>query len=210
MTKRKLVTAALPYANGPIHIGHLVEYVQTDIWVRFQRLRQNETLFVCADDTHGTAIMLRARKEERSEEALIAEMRESHIRDFAGFDILFDNYGSTNSDENREICGQFWAALRKEGLVVEKSIEQLFDPEAGTFLADRFVRGTCPKCGKQDQAGDNCECGHTYTPAELINPVSAISGATPEIREATHLFVCLLYTSPSPRDKRQSRMPSSA
>ncbi len=189
MTKRKLVTAALPYANGPIHIGHLVEYVQTDIWVRFQRLRQNETLFVCADDTHGTAIMLRARKEGRSEEALIAEMREAHIRDFAGFDILFDNYGSTNSDENRELCGEFWAALRKEGLVVEKSIEQLFDPEAGTFLADRFVRGTCPKCGKQDQAGDNCECGHTYTPADLIDPVSAISGATPEVREAVHLFV---------------------
>ena len=191
MTKRILVTAALPYANGPIHIGHLVEYVQTDIWVRFQRLRQNQTLFVCADDTHGTAIMLRARKEGRSEEALIAEMSDAHVRDFNGFDIEFDNYGSTNSDENRELCGQFWAALRKENLVVEKSIEQLFDPEAGTFLADRFVRGTCPKCGKQDQAGDNCECGHTYTPAELINPVSAISGATPEIREATHLFVQL-------------------
>ena len=191
MTKQILVTAALPYANGPIHIGHLVEYVQTDIWVRFQRLRGHRTLFVCADDTHGTAIMLRAQKEGRSEEALIAEMREAHIRDFAGFDIEFDNYGSTNSDENRELCGEFWTALRQEGLIVEKSIQQLFDPVAGTFLADRFVRGTCPKCHKTDQAGDNCECGHTYTPAELIDPVSAISGATPEIREANHLFVQL-------------------
>jgi len=189
MATRKLVTAALPYANGPIHIGHLVEYIQTDIWVRFQRMRGQRTLFVCADDTHGTAIMIRARKEERSEAELIGETRESHIRDFERFGIHFDNYGSTNSDENRQLCGAFWSALRAAGLIVEKSVEQLFDAEAGTFLADRFVRGTCPKCGKTDQPGDNCECGHTYGPTDLIDPVSALSGSQPELRSSQHLFV---------------------
>jgi len=187
--RRILVTAALPYANGPIHIGHLVEYIQTDIWVRFQRLRGHQVLFVCADDTHGTAIMIRARQEERGEEALIAEIQQQHERDFAGFDIRFDNYGSTNSSENRELCGRFWKALRDSGLVTEKTISQLFDPEAGTFLADRFVRGTCPKCGRQDQPGDSCECGHTYAPTDLIDPVSALSGSTPQLRESDHLFV---------------------
>ncbi len=191
MKRRILVTAALPYANGPIHIGHLVEYVQTDIWVRFQRLRGHEVVFVCADDTHGTAIMIRARQEGRSEEALIAETREAHIADFSGFDILFDNYGSTHSPENRTLCAEFWASLRAADLVVEKSVQQLFDPVAGTFLADRFVRGTCPKCGRTDQPGDSCECGHTYSPADLIDPVSVLSGATPELRESQHLFVQL-------------------
>lgn len=191
MTQRRiLVTSALPYANGHIHIGHLVEYIQTDIWVRFQKLRGHNCRFFCADDTHGTAIMIRARKEGRSEEDLIAEMRDAHIRDFAAFDIKFDNYGSTNSDENRELCGQFWQSIREAGLVKEKDIEQLFDPEAGTFLADRFVRGTCPKCGALDQPGDNCsKCAETYSPADLKDPKSTLSGASPEVRSATHLFI---------------------
>src|SRR5882757_1544970 len=145
--RRILVTAALPYANGPIHLGHLVEYIQTDIWVRFQKLRGNRCIFLCADDTHGTAIMIRARQERRSEEALIAEMKTAHERDFAGFDIEFDNYGSTNSPQNRERCATIWSGLRQANLVVEREVSQLYDIEAGTFLADRFVKGTCPKCG---------------------------------------------------------------
>ncbi|EGF28936.1 methionine--tRNA ligase [Rhodopirellula baltica] len=189
MTRRLLVTAALPYANGPIHIGHLVEYLQTDIWVRFQKLRGNRCLYICADDTHGTAIMIRARGEGRSEIELIEETSEAHQRDFAGFGIEFDHYGSTNSEENRTLCHQIWKSLRDADLVVERSVEQLYDPEAETFLADRFVRGTCPKCGTPNQAGDNCNCGHTYSPTELIDPVSTLSGATPIIKEAEHLFV---------------------
>ena len=188
--RRILVTSALPYANGHIHIGHLVEYIQTDIWVRFQNLRGHNCKYMCADDTHGTAIMIRARKEGRSEEALIAEMSEAHQRDFAGFNIHFDNYGSTNSDNNRKHCAPIWQALRDGGLVKEEEIEQLFDTEAGTFLADRFVKGTCPKCGAEDQNGDSCDkCGAVYTPADLKNPKSTLSGATPELRKAKHLFV---------------------
>ncbi|MGB1927306.1 MAG: class I tRNA ligase family protein, partial [Rubripirellula sp.] len=137
MQRQILVTSALPYANGPIHIGHLVEYVQTDIWARFQRLRGHRCIYLCADDTHGTAIMIRARNENRSEEDLIASMSVSHQRDFAGFNIEFDHYGSTNSIENQELCGQFWSSLRDANLVTERSIEQLYDPEANTFLADR-------------------------------------------------------------------------
>ena len=191
MTQRRiLVTSALPYANGHIHIGHLVEYLQTDIWVRFQRLRGHRCVYVCADDTHGTAIMIRARNEGRSEAEVIADMRDAHIRDFAAFDIEFNNYGSTDSDENREICGKIWQSIRDAGLVKEKDVEQLYDPEAGTFLADRFVCGTCPHCGSEDQPGDNCsKCAKTYTPAELVNPKSTLSGATPEIRSARHLFI---------------------
>lgn len=188
--RRILVTAALPYANGPIHIGHLVEYIQTDIWVRFQRLQGNRCIFICADDTHGTAIMIRARKEGRSEEELIAEMQVHHQRDFAGFDIQFDNYGSTNSAENRELCHQFWASLRSAELIAERDVSQLFDPEAQTFLADRFVKGTCPKCKAAEQYGDNCDkCGSTYSPTDLIDPKSTLSGATPELRSSKHLFV---------------------
>lgn len=191
MSRRLLVTAALPYANGPIHIGHLVEYLQTDIWVRFQKLRGHRCLYICADDTHGTAIMIRARSEGRSELELIDEMSGSHQRDFAGFGIEFDHYGSTHSDENRALCGEFWQALRAQDLVIEKTVEQLYDTEAETFLADRFVRGTCPKCGRTDQAGDNCTCGHTYAPTDLIDPVSTLSGATPILKESPHLFVQL-------------------
>lgn len=188
--RRILVTAALPYANGHIHIGHLVEYIQTDIWVRFQKLRGHQCIYICADDTHGTAIMIRARQEGRSEEELIADMREAHVRDFAAFGIEFDNYGSTNSDANRRICGEIWAAIRQAGMVREKEIEQLYDPVAETFLADRFVKGTCPNCKAPGQYGDSCDkCGHTHSPAELIDPVSTLSGATPEVRSAMHLFV---------------------
>ena len=191
MTRQILVTSALPYANGPIHIGHLVEYIQTDIWVRFQRLIGNRCVYICADDTHGTAIMIRAKKEGRSEEELIADMSGQHQRDFADFHIEFDHYGSTNSEANREQCHAFWKALRESDLVTEKSIEQLYDPEAETFLADRFVRGTCPVSGHKNQPGDNCQCGATYSPTELIDPKSTLSGATPEIRSAVHLFVQL-------------------
>jgi methionyl-tRNA synthetase len=188
--RRLLVTSALPYANGPIHIGHLVEYIQTDIWVRYQKLVGNRCVYVCADDTHGTAIMIRARKEGRTEEELIAQMSKSHQADFAGFDIRFDNYGSTHSDENRQLCHQFWNSLRAAGLIAERPVAQLFDPEAKTFLADRFVRGTCPTCGRADQPGDNCgACGATYSPIDLIDPKSTLSGATPIVKEALHLFV---------------------
>jgi methionyl-tRNA synthetase len=188
--RRILVTAALPYANGHIHIGHLVEYLQTDIWVRFQRLRGHNCIYLCADDTHGTAIMIRARAEGRSEEALIAEMSEAHQRDFAGFDIDFAHYGSTNSPSNERLCGEIWQSLQDADLVHEEEVTQLFDIEQGTFLADRFVRGTCPKCKNTDQPGDNCSsCGHHYSPTDLIDPVSTLSGTTPEIRTATHLFV---------------------
>ena len=193
MSQRKLlVTAALPYANGPIHIGHLVEYIQTDIWVRFQKLRGHRCIYICADDTHGTAIMIRARQEGRSEEDLIAEMQKAHLRDFQAFDIEFDNYGSTNSEENRQYCGEIWASLRRRGLIVENDVAQLYDPEAGTFLADRFVKGKCPKCGAPDQYGDNCDkCGCTYRATDLIDPLSTLSGAQPELRTERHLFVQL-------------------
>lgn len=185
-----LVTSALPYANGHIHIGHLVEYIQTDIWVRFQKLRGNRCVYVCADDTHGTAIMIRARKEGRTEEEVISDMKAAHVRDFAAFDIEFDNYGSTDSEDNKALCAELWQSIRDSGLVKEKDVEQLFDPVEGTFLADRFVRGTCPRCQAEDQPGDNCsKCSHTYTPAELINPKSTLSGATPEVRTAAHLFI---------------------
>jgi methionyl-tRNA synthetase len=191
MTERRiLVTSALPYANGHIHLGHLVEYIQTDIWVRYQRLAGNRCVYICADDTHGTAIMIRARQEGRSEEALITDMQAAHLRDFAGFDIVFDHYGSTNSLENRELCGEVWAALRKAGLISQRDVTQLFDPVAGTFLADRFVKGTCPKCKEPNQYGDSCDkCGSTYSATDLIDPVSTLSGAKPDIRSAPHLFV---------------------
>ena len=195
MSERQiLVTAALPYANGHIHIGHLVEYIQTDIWVRFQKLRGNRCIYICADDTHGTAIMIRARKEGRTEEELIADMKDAHVRDFAGFDIQFDNYGSTNSEETREVCHQFWAAVNEAGLVVEKNVDQLYDPEAETYLADRFVRGQCPnpKCGAPNQYGDSCDkCLSTHSPTELIEPFSTLSGAKPEMRSAPHKFIQL-------------------
>ncbi len=190
--RRILVTSALPYANGHIHLGHLVEYIQTDIFVRFQKLRGHECVYLCADDTHGTAIMIRAAAEGRSEENLIAAMREAHLADFGGFQIAFDHYGSTNSPANRHRCGEVWRALRARGLVTTRSVQQLFDTTTGIFLADRFVKGACPRCGEPDQYGDSCEkCGATYSPADLVDPVSAVSGTRPELRSAEHLFVTL-------------------
>jgi methionyl-tRNA synthetase len=188
--RRLLVTSALPYANGHIHLGHLVEYLQTDIWVRFQKSRGNRAVYICADDTHGTAIMIRAQKEGRSEVDVIRTMQAAHERDFAGFQIEFDNYGSTNSPENEARCREIWASLRKEGLVATRDVTQLFDPEKGVFLADRFVKGNCPKCGTPDQYGDSCEkCGAAYAATDLKNPFSTLSGARPEIKSAPHYFV---------------------
>ena len=190
--RRILVTSALPYANGHIHLGHLVEYIQTDVYVRFQRLRGQQAIYLCADDTHGTAIMIRARAEGRSERDLVAGMREAHLADFAGFQIAFDHYGSTDSPANRRLCAEIWQALRGRGLVVARQVQQLFDAAAGTFLADRFVKGTCPRCAAADQYGDNCEqCGATYAPADLVDPVSTLSGTRPEPRSAEHLFVTI-------------------
>lgn len=190
MSKRKiLVTSALPYANGDIHLGHLLEYLQTDMWVRFQKSRGHTCHYVCADDAHGTAIMLRAEQEGLSPEALIEKVSAAHQADFAKFNIHFDNYSSTHSDENRELSSDIYRRLRDAGHIATRDIQQMYDPEKGLFLADRFIKGTCPNCKTPDQYGDNCEaCGATYTPAELIDPVSAISGATPEIRESKHYF----------------------
>jgi len=188
-TRNILVTSALPYANGDIHLGHLLEYIQTDIWVRFQKSRGQACYYVCADDAHGTAIMLRAEQEGITSEALIERVSRSHQADFARFGVKFDNYHSTHSDENRYFSELIYTRLRDKGHIATRDIEQMYDPQKGLFLADRFIKGTCPKCHADDQYGDNCEkCGATYTPAELINPVSAISGATPEVRSSTHYF----------------------
>ena len=190
MSARKiLVTSALPYANGSIHLGHLLEYIQTDIWVRFQKSRGHECHYVCADDAHGTAIMLRAELEGVTAEQLIQRVSDEHQADFAKFGVGFDNYHSTHSPENRAHSERIYLALRDAGHIATRDIEQMFDPVKGLFLADRFIKGTCPKCKTEDQYGDNCEaCGAAYTPAELIDPVSAISGATPEMRTSKHYF----------------------
>lgn len=189
-TPRKiLITSALPYANGSIHIGHLVEYIQTDIWARYQKMRGNECYYVCADDAHGTPIMLRAQNEGITPEALIAGVAEEHQADFAEFLIDFDNYHSTHSEENRECATGIYTALRDAGHITTRTIEQAYDPEREMFLPDRFIKGTCPKCGAEDQYGDNCEqCGATYSTAELKNAVSAVSGAKPINKESEHYF----------------------
>lgn len=188
--RRILVTSALPYANGHIHLGHLVEYLQTDIFVRFQKAMGRDCRYFCADDTHGTAIMIRARQERTTEQALIDAMSQAHQRDFAAFGIEFDHYGSTHSPANRELCGFFWEKLTAAGRVVSQDVTQLFDVAEGVFLADRFVKGTCPKCGAADQYGDNCEkCGATYSATDLVNPKSTLSGTAPELRSALHSFV---------------------
>ena len=189
-TQRKLlVTSALPYANGNIHLGHMVEHIQTDVWVRFQKMRGHECYYVCADDTHGTPVMLAAQKKGISPEDMIAQVREDHLADFTGFGIGYDNYYTTHSEENRELSSEIYQALKADGKIVSRTIEQLFDPEKQMFLPDRFVKGECPSCHAQDQYGDNCEvCGATYSPTELIKPFSAISGATPVLKESEHYF----------------------
>ncbi|WEK32140.1 MAG: methionine--tRNA ligase [Candidatus Pseudomonas phytovorans] len=184
-----LVTSALPYANGSIHLGHMLEYIQTDMWVRFQKMRGNQCIYVCADDAHGSAIMLRAEKEGITPEQLIANVQAEHSGDFADFLVDFDNFHSTHSEENRELSSLIYTRLREAGHIATRSVTQYFDPEKGMFLADRFIKGTCPKCAAEDQYGDNCEkCGATYAPTELKNPKSAISGATPVLRDSQHFF----------------------
>lgn len=189
-TPRKiLITSALPYANGPIHLGHLVEYIQTDIWARFQKMRGHHCTYVCADDAHGTPIMLRAQAEGITPEQLIEKSSQEHQADFAGFNIGFDHYHSTNSPENEELAGYIYTQLKDKGHISRKTITQFYDPEKSMFLPDRFIKGTCPKCKAEDQYGDNCEvCGATYSPTELLNPKSAVSGATPVEKETDHLF----------------------
>jgi methionyl-tRNA synthetase len=189
-TPRKiLITSALPYANGPIHLGHLVEYIQTDIWARFQKMRGHHCTYVCADDAHGTPIMLRAQAEGITPEQLIEKSSQEHQADFAGFNIGFDHYHSTNSPENEALAGYIYTQLKDKGHISRKTITQFYDPEKSMFLPDRFIKGTCPKCKAEDQYGDNCEvCGATYSPTELLNPKSAVSGATPVEKETDHLF----------------------
>ena len=187
--RRILVTSALPYANGPIHIGHLVEYVQTDIWVRFQKMRGHECYYVCADDAHGTPVMLKAEAEGVTPDELIARVAEEHQQDFAGFSVDFDNYHSTHSEENREISEQIFLRLDEQGFITRKTIQQAFDPVKQMFLPDRFIRGACPRCKAEDQYGDSCEsCGATYAPTDLLEPRSALTGSRPELRESEHLF----------------------
>ncbi len=189
MSKSILVTSALPYANGSIHIGHLVEYIQTDIWVRFQKMCGNDCIYICADDAHGTPIMLRAQQEGISPEELIAKVKQEHEKDFADFLIEFDNYHSTHSEENKKHATTIYERLKENGHITTKTVTDLFDPKENVFLPDRFVKGECPKCNAKDQYGDNCEvCGSTYTPADLINPYSSVSGATPIQKENLHYF----------------------
>ena len=189
MSRRILVTSALPYANGAIHLGHLVEYIQTDIWVRFQKMQGHEVHYVCADDTHGTAIMLRAEKEGITPEALIARVLEEHKRDFAGFNVAFDNYYTTHSDETRQLSADFYARLKAAGLIDVRPVEQFYDPVKEMFLPDRFIKGECPKCGAKDQYGDSCEvCGSTYSPTDLKNAYSVVSGAKPVRKTSDHYF----------------------
>ena len=189
MSRKILVTSALPYANGSIHLGHLVEYIQTDIWVRFQKMQGHTVHYVCADDTHGTPIMLRAQKEGITPEALIAKVHTEHYADFSEFLVEFDNYYSTNSPENRELASSIYKALKANGKIATKTIEQFYDPVKKMFLPDRFIKGECPKCHAKDQYGDSCEvCGATYNPTELINPFSAVSGAAPVRKETEHFF----------------------
>ena len=187
--RRILVTSALPYANGQIHIGHLVEYIQTDIWVRYQRMRGHEVHYVGADDTHGTPIMLRAEKEGLTPKELIANVWKEHKRDFDDFLISFDNYYTTDSPENETLSRSIYLKLRDAGLIERRAIEQAYDPVKEMFLPDRFIKGECPKCGAKDQYGDNCEkCGATYSPTDLKNPFSVVSGATPIKKVSDHYF----------------------
>ncbi|MGH8247911.1 MAG: class I tRNA ligase family protein, partial [Gammaproteobacteria bacterium] len=188
-TRKILVTSALPYANGPIHLGYLVEAIQTDIWVRFQRMRGHEVFYVCADDTHGTPIMLKAEQEGITPKQLIDRVLDEHRRDLAGFVISFDYYYTTDSPENQGLCEEIYAKLKFGNFIATRSVEQFFDPVKEMFLPDRYIKGTCPKCRAADQYGDACEnCGATYSPTDLRNPYSVVSGATPERRASEHFF----------------------
>jgi len=189
MTRQILVTHALPYANGPLHLGHALEAVQTDIWVRFQRLRGHDCLFVCAEDTHGTPIMIRAQQQGQTPEELIAASAAEHLRDYQQLLIGHDQFHSTHSEENRRLCGELYERLQAGGYIARRSVRQAYDEQAQMFLPDRYVRGTCPRCKSVDQYGDSCEvCGSTYSPAELIDPVSTLSNTPPVWRESDHLF----------------------
>ena len=192
--RRILVTSALPYANGPIHIGHLVEYIQADTWVRFQKIRGHEVHFVCADDAHGTPIMLKAESEGITPQQLIDRVYTEHAADFAAFNVEFDNYHSTHSEENRAISSEIYLKLKEGGHIERRSIKQFYDPERKMFLPDRFVKGTCPNCSSEDQYGDNCDaCGATYSPTELIDPRSVLSGAAPVEKDSEQLFFKLSH-----------------
>ncbi len=189
VAKKILVTCALPYANGSIHLGHMLEHIQADIWVRYQRMRGHQVYFICADDAHGTPIMLKAQQIGIAPEQMIADMSQEHQTDFAGFDISYDNYHSTHSEENRELSELIYTRLKENGFIKNRTISQLYDAEKGMFLPDRFVKGTCPNCKSPDQYGDNCEvCSATYSPTELIEPKSVVSGATPVLRDSEHFF----------------------
>jgi methionyl-tRNA synthetase len=189
MTKKIFVTSALPNANGPIHLGHMLEHIQTDIWVRFKKMTGNDLIYVCADDTHGTGTMIKAEEEKTTPEELIDKVRLQHHQDFKDFLIEHDNYYSTHSEENQFFSELIYEKLHKKGLILSREVEQLFDPKKGLFLADRFVRGICPKCSAEDQYGDNCQsCGATYDATDLIDATSIYSGETPELRKSEHLF----------------------
>ena len=190
MQKRQIfVTTALPYANGHFHIGHIMEYIQADIWVRSQRMAGNLVHFVGADDTHGAPMMIAAQKEGITPQEFVARIASGRKAYLDGFHIAFDHWHSTDSQENVELSQDIYKRLKAAGLISTKDIEQFYDPVKGMFLADRFIKGTCPKCGADDQYGDNCEkCGAVYSPTELVNPFSALSGATPELRSSTHYF----------------------
>jgi methionyl-tRNA synthetase len=201
MPRRLLVTHALPYANGPLHLGHMLGYIQTDIWARAQRMMGNEVHFVAADDAHGTPIMLAAEKAGVSPEAFIADIRAGHEADFSDFHFSFDHYHTTHSEENRELASLIYTRLRDGGFIAKRSIQQLYDPEKDMFLPDRYIKGVCPNCGTPDQYGDNCEhCGATYAPTDLINPYSVMSGATPVLRDSEHYFFELSKFEPLLRD----------
>jgi len=189
MTRRLFVTTALPYANAPFHIGHMMEYIQADTWVRFQRMRGHEVRFVCADDAHGAPIMIAAEKAGKTPQAFVTEIAAGRKPYLDGFHIAFDHWHSTDAPENHELAQSIYLALKDQGLIVERTIEQFFDPAKGMFLPDRFIKGECPKCGAKDQYGDNCEvCGAVYAPTELKNPFSALSGATPVMKSSSHFF----------------------
>ncbi|MEN9416743.1 MAG: hypothetical protein RI988_363, partial [Pseudomonadota bacterium] len=189
MTRQLFVTTALPYANGPFHVGHIMEYIQADIWVRFQRMRGHAVNFVCADDAHGAPIMIAAEKAGQTPQQFVAAIAAGRRAYLDGFHIAFDHWHSTDAPENHALAQDIYRRLREQGLVAERTIEQFFDPAKGMFLPDRFIKGECPKCGAKDQYGDNCEvCGAVYAPTELKNPYSALSCAAPELRTSTHFF----------------------